>query len=331
MPGARLLEGRTPDRGAAARARGGHRGRTRCLVLALAVGASLLTARAHAFVRTRTDAQMPFYRSSPQVVLEVSTPPDSLAIAPSDVYAAAQAATANWSYPAVSCTSLSLSVAPGFADSQSVAYDGHNRIIMRTGTWARDPDDLSTLHDPMQVAVTTVISRNHPGALDDGLILDADIEVNDVDYQWAIIPDGPVSAHDYGNSYDLASALTHEMGHFIGLAHTCVMDGDPVRYDNHGDVVPDCSMLGGSDADAILAATMYPKMGPVEVSLRTLTEDDVNAACSVYPLTPTVTGGCDVSSSPQASSAASLAATVVSVSCAGLALFVAWRRRRARA
>jgi len=331
VPGARLLEQKDPHPRGVPRARGRHPARTRWVALGAAVAVSLLTAGAHAFVRTRTDTtEMPFFRSSPQVTLEVSTPSDALSVTPSDVYSAARAAASAWSYPALSCTSLALTVAPGFADSQAVGYDGHNRIIMRTGVWARDPNDLSTLHDASQVAVTTVTSLNHPGALDDGQILDADIEVNEVDYQWAIIPDGPISVHDYGNAYDLASALTHEMGHFIGLAHTCVMDGDPVRYDEHGAVVPDCAMLGGDDAAAILAATMYPTMNPVDVSLRSLTDDDVNGACSLYPLMPTVTGGCDVSSSPPPATGSSRASAVLPVACGGLALLLASRRRRAR-
>jgi len=174
-----------------------------------------------------------------------------------------------------------------------------------------------------------VFSRNHPGALDDGMILEADIEVNDVDYQWAIIPDGPITVHDYGNSYDLASALTHETGHFIGLAHTCSVSGDPLRYDNHGQVVSDCTMLTGDDADQIIAATMYPTMNPVDVSLRSLTDDDRNGACSLYPITPTVIGACDVSGSP-AAARPSEAVLPLAVGGAGLALALAWRRRRAR-
>ena len=332
MPAARLLvnEDAPPSGGGSlSRGRTRHTGLTRCLALATVAALSLLSARADAFVRTRslkTDAV--FFRSSPHAVLEVSTPPDSLSVAPADLHAAAQAAVDGWSYPAISCTSLALTLAPGFGASQAVANDGHNRIIMRSGVWARDPEDPATAHDSTQVAVTTVFSRNHPGALDDGLILEADIEVNDVDYQWAIIPDGPITVHDYGNSYDLASALTHEMGHFIGLAHTCESPGDPVRYDNHGQVVPDCTMLSGDDADQIIAATMYPTMNPVDVSLRSLTDDDTSGACALYPVLPTVIGACDVASSP-AGRSSTLATGLMSAAIAGLALALAYRRRRA--
>jgi len=330
VPGARLLVDVDLPSPRGGRARGRHPAWTRCLAVAAAVAGALLAPDAHAFVRTRSETTgVVFFRGSSNALLELSMPPDSPSIAPADLRSAAQAAIDAWSYPAISCTSLALTLAPGFSDSQAVANDGHNRIIMRSGIWARDPQDPTTAHDPSQVAVTTVFSRNHPGALDDGMILEADIEVNDVDYQWAVIPDGPISVHDYGNSYDLASALTHETGHFIGLAHTCQLPGDPVRYDNHGDVAPDCTMLNGDDAAQIIAATMYPTMNPVDVSLRSLTDDDMNGACALYPITPTVIGACDVSASP-AGGRSPRAAVLVTVASAGLALALAHSRRRAR-
>ena len=133
--------------------------------------------------------------------------------------------------------------AHGFGDSDVVAYDGHNRIITRTGAWCRDPVAQTNCHDSSQIALTTVFSRSHPGALDDGQILDADVEINDVGYEWAAIPDGDFSARDYANAYDLRAALTHELGHFIGLAHDCVLPGDPIRFDDSGHISPDCSAL----------------------------------------------------------------------------------------
>jgi hypothetical protein len=263
------------------------------LTLAIVLGGS---SPASAFVRTRSaTTQAPFFHRSPQAILEVAVPPDTLQISADDVRAAAQAAVDTWSYPAIACTSLSLTLAPGLVDSQVVAYDGHNRIVMRTGSWCRDPDTLTNCHDDNQVALTTVFSRNHPGALDDGQILEADIEINDVDYQWAIIPDGPISGRDYEYLYDLTSALTHETGHFVGLAHVCELPGDPVRVDNHGDPSPDCTDVTTVDAEQLNESTMYPTMGPGDVSLRTLTDDDMAAACSVYPTTvPTVVGSCQV-------------------------------------
>jgi hypothetical protein len=81
---------------------------------------------------------------------------------------------------------------------------------------------------------------------DTGEILDADIEINTAYNHFTI--------NDTEIEYDLESVLTHEVGHFIGLDHT-----------------PDFS------------ATMYAGYEPGTVEQRTLEEDDLLAACAVYP------------------------------------------------
>ena len=54
--------------------------------------------------------------------------------------------------------------------------------------------------------------------------------------------------------YDLQAIVTHEVGHFIGIAHS-----------------PDPS------------AVMYASYPPGSISQRTLTPDDVGAVCEIYP------------------------------------------------
>jgi hypothetical protein len=79
-----------------------------------------------------------------------------------------------------------------------------------------------------------------------GDIWDADIEVNAVAEPLsvgALTPD----------AVDLDSLLTHEAGHFLGLAHT-----------------------------VDISATMFPKLAKGD-SLRTLAQDDISGVCSIYP------------------------------------------------
>lgn len=87
-----------------------------------------------------------------------------------------------------------------------------------------------------------------------GLILDADIEVNTA-FNEVTLDDGRVV-------YDLQSIMTHEIGHLMGIAHTPVLE-----------------------------ATMFASYEPGQTSLRTLSQDDVDAACAIYP--PSREATCD--------------------------------------
>jgi len=80
-----------------------------------------------------------------------------------------------------------------------------------------------------------------------GEILDADMEINGM---------VPLSASDPVNpdATDLLSILTHEVGHFLGLAHSTAPD-----------------------------ATMQPIYGQGTSDWRTLSQDDIDGICAVYP------------------------------------------------
>jgi len=79
-----------------------------------------------------------------------------------------------------------------------------------------------------------------------GEMLDVDLEVNGA-VSWAF--DAPAS-----DQYDLEAVLTHEVGHMLGLAHSPVVD-----------------------------ATMHPTYTPGAIEMRTLTPDDEEGICTVYP------------------------------------------------
>lgn len=81
-----------------------------------------------------------------------------------------------------------------------------------------------------------------------GEIYDADIEVNAA-FNEVTITDEPRKVQ-----YDLQSILTHEVGHFIGIAHS-------------------------SDQNAV----MFASYNPGSTSLRRLSPDDVQAVCAAYP------------------------------------------------
>jgi MYXO-CTERM domain-containing protein len=89
-----------------------------------------------------------------------------------------------------------------------------------------------------------------------GEIYDADIEVNAAN-NTVTVTDDPAKVE-----YDLQAILTHEVGHFIGIAHA-----------------PDFS------------AVMFASYSPGSMSQRTLTPDDVAAVCAIYP--PTSGAACN--------------------------------------
>ncbi len=89
-----------------------------------------------------------------------------------------------------------------------------------------------------------------------GEIYDADIEVNTAN-NTVTITDDPNEVQ-----YDLQAILTHEVGHFIGIAHS-----------------PDPS------------AVMFASYSPGSVSQRELHPDDIDAVCGIYPSSLDVT--CD--------------------------------------
>ena len=104
--------------------------------------------------------------------------------------------------------------------------------------------------------------------------------MNLVDFQWADVVADP----QLGTSMDLQNAITHEMGHFLGLDHTCYnplspgTTGRPI--DSTGTPVPDCDVATRDVQDT----TMYPSAMPGDTQKRTLAPDDRAGVCGIYPV-----------------------------------------------
>ena len=160
-----------------------------------------------------------------------------------------------------------------------VGRDEVNLIKFRDTSWCRPAtaDDPERCYEPLVVAKTTIVfidDADHPR---DGAIVDADIEINGVFF--AIASDG-ASLGLSGCRIDLASSLTHELGHLLGLEHTCTYGDDPPRVDGRGAPVPACD---ATTDPQIVEATMYPYLNCDETHQASLTTDDRDAICAVYP------------------------------------------------
>ncbi len=93
------------------------------------------------------------------------------------------------------------------------------------------------------LALTTITFE-----VETGEILDADVELN------SFSPANKLTTSNTDVQSDVQSIVTHEAGHFLGLAHS--LDK---------------------------AATMFANYSPGDISFRTLSADDVAGICSVYP------------------------------------------------
>lgn len=214
-------------------------------------------ADASAFCRTTTEPSPPTFQPSGDSCWDKGSPVwwkercvawgvelgGSKAIAQSTVEQTAKSAFAAWT--GSSCATGPITIAanegqPIPASCTAVGYvkgakNNVNEIIFHDDKWPYN-DGVNTL------ALTTLTFN-----ADTGQILDADIELNTQSNM--ISTEVPVPQ----NSFDLLSILTHEVGHFFGLAHS-----------------------GHTEA------TMYSMYKPQSVSMRTLSADDVSGICAVY-------------------------------------------------
>jgi hypothetical protein len=145
--------------------------------------------------------------------------------------------------------------------------------------WGRPGASLR--HDPSAIGLTSVFYVDRPGIVGDGTILDADVELNGVNFTFTVDVTS-ATARPGTTVADLENTLTHELGHVQGLAHTCwdhIAPEPPL--DDAGNPIPDCN---GPVPDAILNTTMYPyALMPGETSKRNLSADDVRGICELYP------------------------------------------------
>jgi MYXO-CTERM domain-containing protein len=314
-------------------------------IVALGVGAAILPGRAHAFCRTTTapfgdgaatthcySDPPPGYQGLvlgfhplywPNACVGYSIQKDaSHQVSFDQISAVAAKSFAKWT--GVSCplgdagtSKVSIEVrdlGPVACNAVQANLDGPNQhvIIFHDGSWPHN-DGLNTL------ALTTVTYFT-----DTGELWDADIEINSA--QNTISVGDPVAK----GGFDLESILTHEAGHFLGLAHT-------------------------TDAQAV----MYWEYQPDSTRKRTLTGDDVAGICTVYrpdgtrSVDPAVAAGAMVPAqacdpTPRGGEASNCAAPPKGCGCGvapnadsaipmspalvlGTAMAAALRRRRARA
>ncbi|GMV42036.1 MAG: hypothetical protein AMXMBFR64_37520 [Myxococcales bacterium] len=148
-----------------------------------------------------------------------------------------------------------------FTDGRTLRYDG--RVPSATVGFDAAPGaknvnavlfvDSGWSHGPGVLGLTT-LTYDRCG----GVIVDADIELNDQEFDFS------VSAVPPTGRTDLRNTVTHEAGHFLGLDHS-----------------------------KLPKATMYAKAPSGETIKRDLEQDDIDGLCSIYEGLATCDVDCD--------------------------------------
>jgi hypothetical protein len=276
------------------------------MIVLLVAGVATLPWPARAYVRTVTESGAATAWKTPCVTMEFSlgAPPPEWDV--QGYLSAAQAAGAAWSQASLDgvnrCTNVIFTVVSAPDVAGKVGLDYHNRLIFRQNQWCSDPlPKDGSCYDPSALALTSVFEDTNTGE-----ILDADLEVNATDFTW-----GDFAAHpEQTYIQDFQGTITHEFGHVIGLQHTCFSPGGtfadgtliPRPMDNNGKLVPDCT--AGDLSSMVTQATMFVSVATpsAEFELRSLSLDDVQAACDIYPFTTSFV--CLAPSAPESASSA---------------------------
>ena len=240
------------------------------------------------FVRTTNTTGGPLFWESNCVFLSYDCDGTSH-IANKDEFAILDGVFQNWRNVTQSCSYLDFRIDP--SECAEVGNDGKNVIKFREKTcdcspapdaWCRPAigDEPQLCYTPDAAALTTLHFVNDPDSPRNGMIVDADIEINGVNF--AISANGTSMGPAGLCLSDLANTLTHEAGHLMGLDHTCRAGGEADRVDQNGTPVPSC-FPETALSPQIREATMYNFQDCGETKKSSPETDDVNAICSIYP------------------------------------------------
>lgn len=312
-------------------------------VLGLCGGFLLQMSPAQAYVRSRTRSCNPVHWTQSCLYVQLDGDLAGTDQSADEIESATQSAIASWNDRLQLPSFISLRYLPPSGPKEVNQLDGLQLIKFRRDTWCRPATSTgqATCFDSSAAAVTTVTFLNRPNdpALD-GQIIDADIEMNAVSNHFYNV--GGAVPNDGRTMVDLWNTLTHELGHVLGLEHTCDLGNlSSCVVDEYGQPVPSCSTVERAQQTqpayrTTFETTMYPTAMPGEIMKRVPRADDVAGVVNAYPKVqdPGVcrlpygvsVAGCGLSDGRSTSSSATGAAM-----SAGLGLLLLLWKRRSRA
>ncbi len=196
----------------------------------------------------------------------------------------ADAAFLAWTNASCRVGHPSIVAIPSITDDGAVTYVAGSRP--NNTNVIRYRDDSWTANDGSNTLGLTTLTFDK----DTGEIFDADMEINAFDHMLSIgdpIPSG---------GYDLESIVTHEAGHFLGLAHSG--DTEAVMYSQYR---PGSSLreLKADDVQGICAAYPADRTRPTGAGVIPATACALTATSSggTAPCAPVLVGGCGLAES----------------------------------
>jgi hypothetical protein len=264
---------------------------TRSIGLGLALLLLLSSAPSSAFVRARTTNGIAIHWPGSCVYMQPSA--DGTADMPdADTFDAFQRAIGNWNGALRGNAYLQLMYDEPRGNVEA-HLDGINVIRFRSDRWCHpeDAQEHNVCYPDVAAGITTVFFVDD-GHSTSGEIEDTDIELNDINFYFvnevagAPLPKSPDSKRQIA---DLENTVTHELGHVMGLDHTCKDANTPKQeVDENGNPPPDCTLVmrtpTSPTSEAIMSATMYNFYTPGEISKRMPHSDDIAGIANAYPI-----------------------------------------------
>lgn len=162
-----------------------------------------------------------------------------------------------------------------------------------SGQWCRPARGTAKVqcYDRSAAALTTVFFYDTPNdRARDGQIIDADIELNAVHNHFYNKGMNPKPADVQRSGADLWNTLTHELGHLVGLEHTCLAspgETTACTVDQNGGRAPLCGQVLANTADpvnkALSETTMFATADVDETKKRVPKADDLAGVTAAYP------------------------------------------------
>lgn len=180
---------------------------------------------------------------------------------------------AAWSHRNTPCTGMDFKLEVERVERPAPARDGVNSVTLLEAAWCRSGDWRKDCYSSNEVAMTTVYSGDS-GTEYAGLIREADVEINAVDFQWGLRDGNLVTVLQDGTLLPLQAVLLHEIGHLLGLSENCV--GVPMGKHSPK---PFCQRA----SRAVRASTMFPLWTGRMASSDSIGQAEKAFLCEVYP------------------------------------------------